>query len=400
MRYPERRMDSTPRRAYSESHDEPEDVVPFFQCSSVFPMKFPSLKRSLILTLGLWLGGVAGCYRSGADEGPCPAGTFGPELSACTPCDAGTYCPEGSLEQTSCEPSLDWDADADPSTACVTVTSCAATEYESAAPDTTSDRPSSTLAACDATEFESTPPTPTSDRVCTLVSPPCTAGTEETSSTSTSDRICTSCVVGATWDDDLNPLTPCVPASPPCGEGTEESAPSTTSNRTCTACAAAISRDHDANPATRCLPYERLSAGGGHTCAADERGRVICWGTNESAESAVPPGLGTVVQVSANWDHTCALNDVGEVTCWGKSQRQQVAGLLVPTELETIVQISTDEFGACALDDEGLLTCWWWPSEGVIEQRVIDGHGPFVQRRRKSLRGEGDRRSGLRVRWI
>ncbi|HKO50123.1 MAG TPA: hypothetical protein VJV79_20475 [Polyangiaceae bacterium] len=88
-------------------------------------------------------------------------------------------------------------------------------------------------------------------------------------------------------------------------------------------------------------PVVQLAIGRAHTCVLLEQGRVRCWGLagngalgygngiaigdDEAPESAgdVPVG-GKVVQIAAGGFHTCALLDTGKVRCWGDGSRGQL----------------------------------------------------------------------------
>jgi len=88
-------------------------------------------------------------------------------------------------------------------------------------------------------------------------------------------------------------------------------------------------------------PVVQIAMGRAHTCALLEQGRVRCWGLagngalgygngiaigdDEAPETAgdVPVG-GKVVQIAAGGFHTCALLDTGKVRCWGDGSRGQL----------------------------------------------------------------------------
>lgn len=74
--------------------------------------------------------------------------------------------------------------------------------------------------------------------------------------------------------------------------------------------------------------YERLTAGGVHTCAMTSPGTAYCWGRNEhgqlgdgsTTDGFTPtPVTGdlTFRTLDAGWDHTCGLTDADEPYCWG-----------------------------------------------------------------------------------
>jgi alpha-tubulin suppressor-like RCC1 family protein len=80
----------------------------------------------------------------------------------------------------------------------------------------------------------------------------------------------------------------------------------------------------------------QLALGAEHTCALREDGRVLCWGRNTSGQlgngqntgpsdaTTVPTlvdnsTLGIVRQLVAGGAHTCALREDGRVLCWGSN---------------------------------------------------------------------------------
>jgi alpha-tubulin suppressor-like RCC1 family protein len=85
----------------------------------------------------------------------------------------------------------------------------------------------------------------------------------------------------------------------------------------------------------------RLTAGGVHTCALLEGGKVRCWGwadlgqlglasTDSIGDDEMPasaghvPVGGNVVQVAAGGNHTCALLETGTLRCWGAGESGQL----------------------------------------------------------------------------
>ena len=88
-----------------------------------------------------------------------------------------------------------------------------------------------------------------------------------------------------------------------------------------------------------------IAAGGHHTCAVLDNGRIKCWGDNRSGQLGVAdadtrgfgPGqmgdalpyveLGsnrTVRAIAAGFEHTCAVLDNGRVKCWGDNKFGQL----------------------------------------------------------------------------
>lgn len=86
----------------------------------------------------------------------------------------------------------------------------------------------------------------------------------------------------------------------------------------------------------------RIAAGWYHTCATTNAGEVTCWGSNTNGQLGIPSlpsGLytegqqvrfadGTVLDdirdVTAGGTHSCALTNAGRVYCWGSNGRGQL----------------------------------------------------------------------------
>ncbi len=99
---------------------------------------------------------------------------------------------------------------------------------------------------------------------------------------------------------------------------------------------------------------QQVSLGNFHSCALSE-GEVHCWGANGSGQSTVPSRLPKIRQISLGNYHTCALSEAGQVFCWGLNNESQTN---VPPTLAKIKQISSGGDHNCALSQEGQVTCW------------------------------------------
>jgi cysteine-rich repeat protein len=147
----------------------------------------------------------------------------------------------------------------------------------------------------------------------------------------------------------------------------------------------------------------QITAGYAHICALLDAGQVRCWGTSSFGELGYPrlyavgddetPASvgdvavgGTVVQLSAGGHHTCALLDTGKVPCWGDN----IAGQLGYGNTDNIgndenpsvagdvivgydaVQIAAGGYHTCALLDNGAVRCWGHATYGTL------GHGNIL----------------------
>jgi alpha-tubulin suppressor-like RCC1 family protein len=86
----------------------------------------------------------------------------------------------------------------------------------------------------------------------------------------------------------------------------------------------------------------RIAAGWSHTCATTNANQVTCWGSNTSGQLGTPSlpsglytegqqvqfangtALGDIKEIAAGGTHSCALTNGGRVYCWGSNGRGQL----------------------------------------------------------------------------
>ena len=144
-----------------------------------------------------------------------------------------------------------------------------------------------------------------------------------------------------------------------------------------------------------------LHAGGLHTCAVLENGRVRCWGSNGSGQlgygdtepigddetpaAAGPVDLGpgrTARAITGGATHTCALLDNGRVRCWGSAGSgrlgygnedpigdDETPGSVGPVDLgpgRTARALAAGTAHTCAVLDNGRVRCWGSNGSGQL----------------------------------
>lgn len=84
------------------------------------------------------------------------------------------------------------------------------------------------------------------------------------------------------------------------------------------------------------MRVKQLAAGSFYTCALQDAGTVICWGSMLSAvkyeSPTLVPDLDDVKQIALGTSHACALTKTGAVRCWGTNEKGQLG---VPDSMES-----------------------------------------------------------------
>ncbi len=148
--------------------------------------------------------------------------------------------------------------------------------------------------------------------------------------------------------------------------------------------------DVDAPPRT-----VQVVAGGEHTCALSNHGKVRCWGHNlfgqlgygntdnigddEHPATAGDVDVGgTVGSLSAGGSHTCALLENGNVRCWGNGTQLGYGDTDNVGDNESpatagdvnvggiVVGISAGNSHTCAVLDDGRVRCWGNGTQGQL----------------------------------
>jgi alpha-tubulin suppressor-like RCC1 family protein len=142
-----------------------------------------------------------------------------------------------------------------------------------------------------------------------------------------------------------------------------------------------------------------ITAGEDHTCAILDNGKVRCWGAGDGGglgygneddigDNETPGDVGTVFlgtgrkarAIGAGGGHTCALLDNGRVRCWGYGSLgelgygntddigdNELPGTVGPVILgRRAVAIGVGEYLSCAILDNGNARCWGFGDSGQL----------------------------------
>jgi alpha-tubulin suppressor-like RCC1 family protein len=143
-------------------------------------------------------------------------------------------------------------------------------------------------------------------------------------------------------------------------------------------------------PVSGALRFQRISAGGAHTCGLALDNSVHCWGDNLRGalgdptvrQSFTPIPVASTAQfvdLAAGGFHTCALRADGTLFCWGANDMGQLGintlgiGSGVPVAAQTSLRfasVATGDRRTCARLSDGITYCWgamWVERRGSSE---------------------------------
>lgn len=140
--------------------------------------------------------------------------------------------------------------------------------------------------------------------------------------------------------------------------------------------------------------FASVAAGGAHTCALTSSGVAYCWGRDENGQLGVPPPVTTCLnpplacalvpfpvdgglkfeRLSAGGAHTCGLTSDGSAWCWGSNAFGQLgdgsltarhAPVAVATT-ERFTRIAAGQAHTCAVTGGGAAWCWGENNRGQL----------------------------------
>jgi alpha-tubulin suppressor-like RCC1 family protein len=135
-------------------------------------------------------------------------------------------------------------------------------------------------------------------------------------------------------------------------------------------------------------PATAIAAGGLHACALLQGGRVKCWGMNkygqlgsgnvDSPAPIEPAAIGGSIAtgIGAGGFHSCAVLEGGKVTCWGDDSNGQLGD---PAALGSgFTQVVGGNAHTCAITTNAGVTCWGSNASGQLGSNAPTGRAPAV----------------------
>ncbi len=97
----------------------------------------------------------------------------------------------------------------------------------------------------------------------------------------------------------------------------------------------------------------KVAAGGFHTCALKDSGKVRCWGADTWGQASPPPAK--FKSVSAGTVHTCGVKRSAKLSCWGFPPGGDGQALPPPGEFKSV---SAGDTHTCGVRKSDKVSCW------------------------------------------
>jgi len=112
-----------------------------------------------------------------------------------------------------------------------------------------------------------------------------------------------------------------------------------------------------------------IAAGLYHSLALRSNGTVTAWGSSGDGQTTVPPSATNIMAIAAGWYHSLALRSNGTVVAWGAGTSQgsppyYSGQSIVPTNLTGVTAIAAGGYHSLALCSNGTVVAWGWNAFG------------------------------------